>query len=73
MRMKSVMAGEYTAAELLKAMEGKVVAKSAFVGRFQRRDVDGLLELYEPEAAFVPQPGQVLTGIAAIREALNRK
>ena len=33
-------------------------------------DFDGALSLYEPDAAFVPQPGVVLTGLDAIREAL---
>ena len=33
-------------------------------------DLDGALSLYEPGAAFVPQPGVALTGLDAIREAL---
>jgi uncharacterized protein (TIGR02246 family) len=33
-------------------------------------DLDGLLALYEPHAAFTSQPGQVVTGTAAIREAI---
>jgi uncharacterized protein (TIGR02246 family) len=34
-------------------------------------DVDGALALYEPEAAFTPQPGEVVTGATAIRQALE--
>ena|SRR5215813_2766988 len=34
-------------------------------------DIDTLLSLYEPEAIVSPQPGQALTGRAAIREALT--
>jgi len=34
------------------------------------RDVDALLELYEPDATVFPQPGSPVTGHAAIREAL---
>jgi uncharacterized protein (TIGR02246 family) len=34
-------------------------------------DLDALVELYEPEAVFAPQPGQTVTGRAAIREALT--
>ena len=34
-----------------------------------RGDLDGLDALYEPEAAFVAQPGTVITGRAAIRDA----
>ena len=34
-----------------------------------RGDLDALDALYEPEAAFVTQPGSVVTGRAAIREA----
>jgi uncharacterized protein (TIGR02246 family) len=34
-------------------------------------DLDALVELYEPDAVFAPQPGQTVTGRAAIREALT--
>jgi uncharacterized protein (TIGR02246 family) len=33
-------------------------------------DVDGLVELYEPDATVFPQPGSPVTGRAAIRDAL---
>jgi uncharacterized protein (TIGR02246 family) len=33
-------------------------------------DIDGLLALYEPQAALMPSPGNVVVGAAAIREAL---
>jgi uncharacterized protein (TIGR02246 family) len=33
-------------------------------------NTDALLVLYEPEAVLMPQPGQVVTGTQAIREAL---
>src|SRR5215204_6594140 len=33
-------------------------------------DLDGLLALYEPNATFTSQPGQVEKGTAAIREAI---
>ena len=33
-------------------------------------DVDALVELYEPDATVFPQPGNPVTGHAAIREAL---
>jgi uncharacterized protein (TIGR02246 family) len=39
--------------------------------RISARDVDGALALYEPDAAFTPQPGQVVTGRDAIRTALE--
>jgi uncharacterized protein (TIGR02246 family) len=35
-------------------------------------DVDAALSLYEPDAAFVPEPGTVVYGRDAIREALER-
>ena len=38
---------------------------------FDAKDADALVTLYEPDAAFQPQPGQVVTGHAAIREALG--
>jgi uncharacterized protein (TIGR02246 family) len=34
-------------------------------------DLDALLELYEPEAAFAPQPGETVTGREEIRAALE--
>jgi uncharacterized protein (TIGR02246 family) len=34
-------------------------------------DLDGLVGLYEPDAAFVSQPGTVVTGREAIRDALG--
>jgi uncharacterized protein (TIGR02246 family) len=33
-------------------------------------DLDGLVELYEPDAAFTPRPGEAVSGRDAIREAL---
>ncbi len=41
-----------------------------FEERINAGDLDGLVALYEPNAAFVPQDGEVLHGTAAIREAL---
>jgi uncharacterized protein (TIGR02246 family) len=34
-------------------------------------DLDGMVELYEPDAAFAPQPGTSVTGRDRIREALR--
>jgi uncharacterized protein (TIGR02246 family) len=34
-------------------------------------DLDALIDLYEPDAAFVPEPGVVLQGVDAIRGALE--
>jgi uncharacterized protein (TIGR02246 family) len=36
------------------------------------RDLEGLVALYEPDASFAPQPGMVVRGKDAIREALRR-
>ena len=41
-----------------------------FAERVAAGDLDGLVALYEPNGAFVPQDGSVVNGIAAIREAL---
>lgn len=35
-------------------------------------DVDGALDLYEPEATFVAEPGMAVTGREQIRSALER-
>lgn len=42
-----------------------------FARCFNARDMDGLLDLYEPDAVFVRAPGDHATGRAAIREALQ--
>jgi uncharacterized protein (TIGR02246 family) len=34
-------------------------------------DLDAMMELYEPDAAFAPQPGQTVTGHTEIRAALD--
>jgi uncharacterized protein (TIGR02246 family) len=34
-------------------------------------DLDALVDLYEPEAAFAPRPGESVSGREAIREALR--
>jgi uncharacterized protein (TIGR02246 family) len=42
-----------------------------FEQAFNAGDIEGLLALYEPDAALVPQPGAVAEGTAAIRDALR--
>ena len=43
-----------------------------FVERFNVQDVDGLIELYEPDAIILPPNAEeVVTGHAAIREVLD--
>lgn len=42
----------------------------AFTGRMHAGDIDGLVALYEPSAVFEPQPGVVVRGRDAIRQAL---
>ncbi len=34
-------------------------------------DLEAAVDLYEPDASIAPQPGQVATGTAAIRQALS--
>lgn len=41
-----------------------------FVRRFTAGDLDGLIDLYEPDAVLIPQPGTVARGHDAIRAAL---
>ena len=41
-----------------------------FLERFTSGDVDGVLELYEPTATFVTEPGKPVSAHAAIREAI---
>jgi uncharacterized protein (TIGR02246 family) len=42
-----------------------------FTDALHRADLDALLQLYEEDAAFAPQPGTMVVGIEAIREALK--
>ena len=42
----------------------------ALFGAFNNGDIDALAALYEPGATMVAQPGQVATGITAVREVL---
>jgi uncharacterized protein (TIGR02246 family) len=42
-----------------------------FATGFNAGDLDAVMELYEREASLVPQPGQLVTGIDAIRQALS--
>jgi uncharacterized protein (TIGR02246 family) len=42
-----------------------------FSSLLARSDLDALVDLYEPDAVFAPQPGRLVTGRAAIREALT--
>jgi uncharacterized protein (TIGR02246 family) len=43
-----------------------------FAKFYNAGDLDGLLSIYEPDATFLPQPGQPpVTGTAAISEALK--
>lgn len=41
-----------------------------FVTAFNSGDIDAIMALYEPQATLVPQPGQVVQGRDAIRQAL---
>ena len=43
-----------------------------FSALLNARDVDGALALYEPDAAFVSEPGRWVTGRDEIRAALER-
>jgi uncharacterized protein (TIGR02246 family) len=43
-----------------------------FADRLNRGDVEGALALYEPEAAFLAEPGKSVHGSEAIRHALER-
>ena len=43
-----------------------------FAASLNRGDVDAAIRLYEPEAVFAPQPGEEVTGLEAIRDALQQ-
>ena len=46
-------------------------AHARFAAAYNAGDLEGLLALYEPDAAMVPEPGRVVAGTAAIREVLE--
>ena len=43
-----------------------------FAASLNRGDVDAAITLYESDAAFAPQPGEEVTGLEAIRDALQQ-
>ena len=43
----------------------------AFYRAFNNGDIDTIVTLYEPRAILVAQPGQLVEGLAALREALR--
>jgi uncharacterized protein (TIGR02246 family) len=55
--------------------ETRATSPEQVIERFSRHlnggDLDALVALYEPGAAFVPQPGTVIQGLEAIRDALQ--
>ena len=42
-----------------------------FVQAFNAGDIEAMMKLYEPAASLTPQPGQVVSGTNALREALS--
>jgi uncharacterized protein (TIGR02246 family) len=58
-----------TMSEMTTTPEGVI---RGFAERLTQGDVEGALELYEPEATFVPEPGTTVAGREEIREALER-
>jgi ketosteroid isomerase-like protein len=42
-----------------------------FAERFRSGDLDGMMELYDPEAIFLTQEGEIVAGADAIRELLS--
>jgi uncharacterized protein (TIGR02246 family) len=42
-----------------------------FAEALNAHDIEALMALFEPDATLIPQPGQVVTGTEAIREALS--
>jgi ketosteroid isomerase-like protein len=42
-----------------------------FANAINAGDIEAVIELYEPGACLMPEPGQVVSGIKAVREALR--
>jgi uncharacterized protein (TIGR02246 family) len=43
-----------------------------FAEAFGSHDLEAVLALYEPDATLIPQPGEVVRGTEAIREAISQ-
>ncbi|MGH8714539.1 MAG: YybH family protein [Casimicrobiaceae bacterium] len=54
----------------MKATGNAVDLDRLFEQALNAGDIDALVALYEPQAALMPSPGKIVTGSAAIREAL---
>lgn len=54
------------------AMQSPEEAKRATVDAFNGGDLNAFMAFYEPGATLVPQPREVASGAAAIREAMGR-
>jgi uncharacterized protein (TIGR02246 family) len=44
---------------------------SSYVKRFNAKDIRSLMKMYESDACFVVQPGQVVDGLEKIRQSLQ--
>ena len=53
------------------AVQSPEEAVRAMVDAFNSRNLDAFMSFYEPGATLVPQPGQVASGAAEIREAMG--
>jgi uncharacterized protein (TIGR02246 family) len=53
------------------AVDEPAAILAAFTEAFNRRDLNALVELYETGATLVPEPGRVVVGVEAIRQALS--
>lgn len=42
-----------------------------FADAINARDIEALIKLYEPGASLMPEPGEIVSGAKAIREALS--
>lgn len=53
-------------------MKSPTAVIDAFSSRLADGDLEGALALYEPAATFAPRPGSQVTGVEAIRPALEQ-
>jgi uncharacterized protein (TIGR02246 family) len=57
--------------EVIMAAQAPGELHQLFANALNGGNLQGLLDLYEPDASFVPQPGQVVKGTEAIRQSLQ--
>jgi uncharacterized protein (TIGR02246 family) len=69
--MGGLLVGHHVIEEAAVSVQNPRQLHQVWEKAFNDDDIDTLVALYEPDATVIPQPGNPVTGHAAIREALG--